>query len=476
MSLFPHSWPRTDGDPFDSQLMTEDYYHGLLPREDIVEMLEKNGDFLVRMSIPEPDQPRQFVLSVMHDESVKQEGIRHFCIQVSVGGYMIEDGPAFDSVVPMVNHYLSTKTSITKRYSCPLSTAVTRRLWQLKHELIHPEKKLGEGAFGEVQAGKAFVSGEIMKVAIKLAKMGSITKEQIREFMMEARVMRGMNHPYVVKFYGVAAFQDPLLLVMELVDEGSLDKILIKKHLTMKTKTEFCVQASWGIEYLHSIGLMHRDIAARNCLVNAGKLKISDFGLTSKGTEVSIDPKKKVPVRWMAPGVMATFKYTPKCDVWAYGILCWEIFSDGQMPYNTLPPQTVVEQVRSGYRMTFPESTPAAIGRIVHDYVWQHDVHRRLTMAQISEWLEKVTGMHRPGTAATPEDRRISSRSPYTSPSTVSVNSDRRRVMDRTQADKESKKDRLSRRSCKSSKKVPHKKNGKGRAPRIVKKTRTNDE
>ncbi|CAD5223809.1 unnamed protein product [Bursaphelenchus okinawaensis] len=474
MALFPHAWPRSEGDPFDSQLMTEDYYHGLLPREDIVEMLEKNGDFLVRVSIPEPNQPRQFILSVMQDESTKHEGIRHFCIQVSVAGFMLEESPPFNSIVTMVNHFLNSKESITKRYPCSLQNAITRRLWQLKHEFIHPEKKLGEGAFGEVQAGQAFVNGDIKKVAIKLAKMRSITKEQIREFMMEARVMRGMNHPHVVKFYGVAAFQDPLLLVMELVDEGSLDKILIKKQLNMKTKTEFCVQAAWAIEYLHSIQLMHRDIAARNCLVNAGKLKISDFGLTSKGTEVAMDPKKKVPVRWMAPEAMESFKYTTKCDVWAYGILCWEIFSDGQMPYNMLPPQAVVEKIKAGFKMDFPQGTPTCFTKLTHDYIWLKEEKHRFTMVEVVLWLEKVTGIHRAGT--TTEDRR--KRGSFTSPSTAStVNSDGRRTPERVHVDKYARNERLSKRSAKSSKKVVPQKKYNKKAPKIVhKKTHTNDD
>lgn len=95
--------------------------------------------------------------------------------------------------------------------------------------------------------------------------------------MLEARLHRSFSHPNVVKLYGVAAGQEPLMLVMELADSGALDSLLQKKEQTAEKKTEMCMQAAWGLEYLHSRKVLHRDIAARNCLYGDGRVKVSSL-------------------------------------------------------------------------------------------------------------------------------------------------------------------------------------------------------
>lgn len=78
------------------------------------------------------------------------------------------------------------------------------------------EQKLGEGAYGAVCKGS--VKGK--PSAIKQNHMGNLSKPQIKEVMAEARVMRRLVHPNIVKFYGIAALDEPLLIIMELVSSS----------------------------------------------------------------------------------------------------------------------------------------------------------------------------------------------------------------------------------------------------------------
>ncbi|CAD5210558.1 unnamed protein product [Bursaphelenchus okinawaensis] len=385
-------WPKNGIDVLDPTLMRENYYHGLLPREDILEMLKENGDFLLRLSEPEPDKPRQLILSAMQDKEEGTDGIRHFVIAKTDDGFVLDNNNPFPTVPEMIKFFIIKKINISERFPLRLVSPQLRKPWQLNHTDIVPGKKLGEGQFGEVLEGKLIKNGKKIPVAIKVTKTESMTKEQIKELMSEARIMRSLHHPHVVRFYGVGAFQEPLLVIMELVDEGALDAILKKKSLDVHTKSKYCLHASYGITYLHGKNLLHRDIAARNCLVGGGKLKMSDFGMTRRTKVYRMDRKKKIPLRWAAPEALKTGRYTAECDVYSWGVLCWEIFSDGQEPYGDTTMQEIGRKIKNGEQLIFPPSAPKFLVRLIIQRVWCSAEHRYM-QSEVTKQLEKLMPM-----------------------------------------------------------------------------------
>jgi len=140
----------------EKQLAVEQYYHGLLPREDIRQMLRTNGDFLVRTTEPVAGQPRAFVLSVMVQQEREDQGIKHYVIQRANGKFSIERW-SFDSIPDMISHHLNRGESVSKSNDqVILRTAILRQGWELTHDEVEVTKKLGEGAFGEVSLGFMF--------------------------------------------------------------------------------------------------------------------------------------------------------------------------------------------------------------------------------------------------------------------------------------------------------------------------------
>lgn len=75
-------------------------------------------------------------------------------------------------------------------------------------------------------------------------------------------------------------------------------------------------------------------------------MKLSDFGKSQKGLNYQMDPKEKLPIRWLAPETMTDHIFSYPTEVWSFGIVCWEIYADGQEPYPGLMVKEVNERVR----------------------------------------------------------------------------------------------------------------------------------
>ncbi|GMR54171.1 hypothetical protein PMAYCL1PPCAC_24366, partial [Pristionchus mayeri] len=387
-------------------LSQERYYHGLLPREDIKMLLNKQGDFIVRMSEPNQGQSgRSYIVSVANNDVGE---IKHFVVHTSSDGKFFIDQFSFATIQELIQYHLRTKESITKAYPCFLKTPVGRQRWELNHEDIQTTKKLGEGAFGEVHLGVWKTHGKRgdVRVAIKLAKLDNLTKEQIKEIMREARLMRLFECDYVVRLWGVAAANEPLMIVMELASNGALNSYLEKNQLDDNQKALMCVQSSWGIEYLHMKNIIHRDIAARNCLYGDGKVKISDFGMSREGPTYQMDPKRRVPIRWLAPETIRVQTYTFKTDVYSFGIMAWEIYHNGKEPFPGMTPGEVAKYVTTGNRMDFEVNINPDIKMLICNDTWGEDPNSRLTQEQISRKLESLTNTPKPDFEAEARKRR----------------------------------------------------------------------
>ncbi|TKR77204.1 hypothetical protein L596_018218 [Steinernema carpocapsae] len=385
-----------------AKIEEQHYYHGLLPREDVVALLHACGDFLVRTTEMVSGSNRQFCISV--NWSGQQH---HFIVQTSKKGlFFLEEnaGPKhleFPEVIDLVNHYLKNHREFSP-YKVVLMNPICRQSWQLRHDQVQLSKRLGEGAFGEVYSGVLTLMDpkkSKVDVAIKLMKCESFSKHQIEVMMKEARIMRGLSHPNVVRFYGVAAIQEPLLIVMELVTGGALHSYLRNNatKIPVNERMNMCLDAALGIDYVHRKGLVHRDIAARNCLYGNKSLKISDFGLSKKGKKVMLTTNERAPVRSIAPEVFLTQTYTPAADVWAYGVLVWEIFMHGMEPYVGWTGLQIRDQIiNHNYRLEFPWWTPAAFITLLKISVFTADPKNRITCAKIARELEKMTGRSPP--------------------------------------------------------------------------------
>eukprot|EP00731_Ephydatia_muelleri_P014465 Em0008g185a len=227
-------------------------------------------------------------------------------------------------------------------------------------------------------------------IAVKTLKSGSSDKMR-DEFLTEASIMGQFNHPNVIKLYGVITKVEPVMIVMEFMDNGSLYYYLRHndEKLSLQQLLKMACGVASGMQYLSEVGYVHRDLAARNILVSKDEVcKVADFGLSRETTNDEYDVKKggKIPVRWTAPEAISYRKFTTASDVWSYGVLLWEVMSYGQQPYEDWDNQMVLDRLESGYRLQKPKDCPDTVYQLMQS-CWSAEHTDRPTFKELVRLL-----------------------------------------------------------------------------------------
>jgi len=221
---------------------------------------------------------------------------------------------------------------------------------------------LASGNFGVVFRGR--YGGADVAVKQLLGDFdASVREDAIREASMMRRIP---PHPHVVLFYGVCVDGDRLLILTDLCDGGDL-RSYVQKHRDVPNAALFdlCLQVTAGMAHLHGLqpAMLHRDLAARNVLLQqrGSRLlaQVADFGMsrTLQGGVSHYSVQHSVPFRWTAPEVLSSHQALTASDVWSFGVLAWEAFSYGALPYGDLPDHAAVVAavVRDRRHLACPE-------------------------------------------------------------------------------------------------------------------------
>ncbi|GBG24793.1 Protein kinase, putative [Hondaea fermentalgiana] len=258
-------------------------------------------------------------------------------------------------------------------------------------------KLIGRGGAGKVFMGKFRGS----RVAIK-EYLGGRTHSS---FAREIRNLRKLHHPNIIRIYGAVDSDLHRLVVMEYAP-NSLAQVIDPSGLPPAQRPSAVALLQWsqelasGLSFLHSKGMIHFDIKPENVLLDeAWNVKICDFGVTRSMTSVlrppSTNDQEGGTVAYTAPEMITGDRgqLSAKVDVYAFGILFWQLFHHGADPHPA--DWTVVDILTNvsihGYRPDIDPTTPPHIADIILG-AWETDVKSRFDMDDICEALHEILG------------------------------------------------------------------------------------
>ncbi|XP_040840261.1 tyrosine-protein kinase ABL2 isoform X3 [Ochotona curzoniae] len=377
-----------------NSLEKHSWYHGPVSRSAAEYLLSSliNGSFLVRESESSPGQ-----LSI----SLRYEGrVYHYRINTSTDGKVYVTAESrFSTLAELVHHHSTVADGLvtTLHYPAPKCNKPTvygvspiHDKWEMERTDITMKHKLGGGQYGEVYVGvwKRYS----LTVAVKTLKEDTM---EVEEFLKEAAVMKEIKHPNLVQLLGVCTLEPPFYIVTEYMPYGNLLDYLRecnREEVTAVVLLYMATQISSAMEYLEKKNFIHRDLAARNCLVGENHVvKVADFGLSRlmTGDTYTAHAGAKFPIKWTAPESLAYNTFSIKSDVWAFGVLLWEIATYGMSPYPGIDLSQVYDLLEKGYRMEQPEGCPPKVYELMRA-CWKWSPADRPSFAETHQAFETM--------------------------------------------------------------------------------------
>ncbi|XP_015586298.1 discoidin domain-containing receptor 2 isoform X2 [Cephus cinctus] len=294
---------------------------------------------------------------------------------------------------------------------------------------LRTAEKLGSSQIGEVIVCEAVGLEEVVTGAGKLvvARVPAVPIESrnsnnTADVMRELRFLSCLSDPNVARILGVCTAEPAPWTILEYTELGDLAHYLqysvpltgtLRPSYNLKALSQSCLlymgtQIASGMRFLESKNLVHKDLAARNCLVGrCYTVKITDIAMCSdlyKKDYSDIGGRPPAPIRWLPWESILLDRYTCSSTVWSFAVTLWEVMSLArEKPFQHLSNEQVIQNAElmyyGGELQTFlpkPTMCPDDVYRVICS-CWKRDETARPTFKDIYTFLKNVNGDYRPG-------------------------------------------------------------------------------
>ncbi|CDW87458.1 protein serine threonine kinase [Stylonychia lemnae] len=286
-------------------------------------------------------------------------------------------------------HNLKTQQSnVSKNQAKPTVSAMNKQ-----PKMIGPYQVgevIGRGACGKVFKGLNFQNGQL--VAIKQIKINNVKVEHKKSLQSEINLLKKLEHPNIVKYIDSIYTEHYLNIILEYVENGSLDSLIKKFGKFPETLVAIYVQqVLQGLDYLHTQVVIHRDIKGANILTTKdGIVKLADFGVATKLNDTEKSNSAFGTPYWMAPEVIEmSGQVTQACDIWSLGCTVIELLT-GNPPYSNLQPVSAMVKIVQEGMPALPESITDELKDFLNK-CFEKDPYRRIDAKGLLEhaWMKK---------------------------------------------------------------------------------------
>ncbi|CAH9146508.1 unnamed protein product [Cuscuta epithymum] len=266
-----------------------------------------------------------------------------------------------------------------------------RQQWSADMSELYIGNKFASGRHSRIYRGVYKQRDVAIKLISQPEEDEDLASYLETQFSSEVALLLRLKHPNIITF--VAACKKPpvFCIITEYVPGGSLRKYLHQQEpysVPPKLVLKLALDIARGMQYLHALGILHRDLKSENLLLDENMcVKVADFGISCLESQCGSAKGFTGTYRWMAPEMIKEKHHTRKVDVYSFGIVLWELLTALTPFDNMTPEQAAFAVCQKNARPPLPSDCPKAFQNLVNR-CWASDPHKRPHFQEIVTILE----------------------------------------------------------------------------------------